>query len=389
MNERELITRTLQGKRTHHIAWATRLDIWHESHRRSGSLPSEFDGLDLTDIHRQVGIGRQCYEPVFTTRLRGVEATVEFNGSVIQQDVEPWVRFPKCSEYVVSDQPGDTLMTFKTPVGSAQIRYRTNVSLVKGGAAPYMVKRLLEDREDFPVVKWILDHMETLPSYDGFRAREEEIGDQGLTIGMMDRVPFQRLLLDFFGEEQAILELYDGTTEFEWLLETLEIRGREILEVALGSPALVVEFPDNIEGMITSPTLFEEHCMPFLQEAADRVHQEGRLLASHMDGNLAPLIDLIPECGVDVVESFSPAPLSALSFEEAWEAWRGKVLIWGGIPSPLFEHHVPRDAFERRVSQMLDLIGDDTRIILGIGDQAMGPTLIERVAWVSQLLGRS
>jgi hypothetical protein len=37
---------------------------------------------------------------------------------------------------------------------------------------------------------------------------------------------------------------------------------------------------------------------------------------------------------------------------------------------------------------MLDLIGDDRRIILGIGDQAVGPSLIERIQKASEMLGR-
>ena len=31
---------------------------------------------------------------------------------------------------------------------------------------------------------------------------------------------------------------------------------------------------------------------------------------------MAPLLHLVPECGIDVVESFSPAPLIPLTFEE-------------------------------------------------------------------------
>ena len=70
------------------------------------------------------------------------------------------------------------------------------------------------------------------------------------------------------------------------------------------------------------------------------------------------------------------------------EAWRGKVLIWGGIPSPVIEAPVPEREFEIWIGRMLDIIGDDRRIIFGIGDQATGPTLAERVRYVSRALGR-
>ena len=128
--------------------------------------------------------------------------------------------------------------------------------------------------------------------------------------------------------------------------------------------------------------------MPFMQEAADQIHAQGRYLGSHMDGNMASLLHLIPECGIDVVESFSPAPLIPLTFEEAWHNWYGKVLIWGGIPSPIFEPHIPQHEFTQWITQMLKLLGDDRQIILGIGDQAVGPSLMERIKMASEMLGR-
>ena len=46
--------------------------------------------------------------------------------------------------------------------------------------------------------------------------------------------------------------------KFQYLLDALNDQGREILEAALASSALMLEFGDNIEGSITSPGLFSE-----------------------------------------------------------------------------------------------------------------------------------
>ena len=78
---------------------------------------------------------------------------------------------------------------------------------------------------------------------------------------------------------------------------------RQVLEIALTSPASLLEFPDNLDGTITSPELFRTYCVPFLQESAAAVHARGRFLGSHMDGDMKPLLDLVPGSGVDVVES--------------------------------------------------------------------------------------
>lgn len=387
-SERELILRALRGERLKILPWATRLDIWYNARSRAGSLPSDFAGLDLMDIHQRLGVGRQSYVTLVKTRLRRVELSVALNGNLVKRISDPCLRFPKPREMVPLHEPGETVFTFRTPVGCCELRYRTNEEVLRSSVRPYLVKHILHSEEDFEAVLWILDHLEVVPDYAAFAAREAEIGREGFTVGMMDRVPYQRLVLDFMGEEHAFYEMVDNPRRFKYLLDILTVHAKETMRLALGSPALLVEFADNFDGMITSPRLFQEYCMPFMQEAADYMHGQGRFLGSHMDGNLKPLLHLIPESGLDVVESFSPAPLSPLSFAEAWEAWSGRVLIWGGIPSPLFEAHVPVWQLEDCVRDILDRVGDEGRIILGIADQAMGPTEAERVSRVSRMLGR-
>ena len=388
MNERQRIVSTLKGEPTDKAPWATRLDIWYTSRLRTGTLPEEMAGKELNEIHRDLKVGRQCYSQLIYTRLRGVDMTVEFNGEVVRKETDPVLRFPQPRELVTMEKPGDTLIALKTPVGTSRMRFQVVEELIRGAAAPYLVEHLLKDGNDFAVVKWIINHSEIVADYDDFEAKEKLAGEQGVTIAMMDRVPFQRILLDFMGEEQTIYLMMDSPENFQYLMDLLTEQSREMVTVSLASAALMLEFGDNIEGSITSPTLFQNYCMPFMQESADRIHAQGRYLGSHMDGNMKSLLHLVPECGVDVVESFSPAPLTRLTFEDAWNAWCGKVLMWGGIPSPIFEPHVPEHEFTEWIKRMLDLLGDDRRIILGIGDQAVGPALQERIQKASEMLGR-
>ena len=388
MTERERIEHTLRGEPADKIPWATRLDIWHTSLTRQRTLPPELAAMDLMDIHRHLGIGRQSYARLTRMRLHGADLCVEFNGTVIHRDTSPKLNFPLPTEYVPAEEAGDTTITFDTPAGSAYLRFRTNEILIREAAAPYLVEHILKDDDDFRIVKWLVDHAECEATYDDFHETETLVGDNGFTIGMLGRIPFQQIMLDYMGEEQTVYGMIDSQRNFEWLLDALGEHVRHALELGLASPALMLEFGDNFEGMITSPRLFREYCVPFLQEAADKVHAQGRVLGSHMDGNMKPLLHLIPECGVDVVESFSPTPLTALTFREAWEAWRGNVVMWGVIPSPIFEPHVPESDFSDWLTEMFDLLHGDQRIILGIGDQAMGPTLTDRITHVSRMLGR-
>jgi hypothetical protein len=60
-------------------------------------------------------------------------------------------------------------------------------------------------------------------------------------------------------------------------------------------------------------------------------------------------VELLPESGLDVCESFTPQPLTELSFEEAWEKWRNGPLIWGGIPSDLL-NRISASEIDRNVA---------------------------------------
>ena len=388
MTERERIERTLRGETCDKIPWATRLDIWHTAVMRSHKLPEEFTGMDIMDIQRHLGIARQSYALVARMHLHGVDVSVEFNGQEIHKEHSPRMNFPVPREYVPAEKPGDTWIHFTTPAGRASLRFRTNMTSIMEAEMPYLMDHILKDKDDYEVVKWILGHAEQEAAFGGFERLEAEIGDYGMTIPMMGRIPFQYIMLDYMGEEQTIYALMDDKPQIDYLLDALGDHARRALELSLELPSLMVEFPDNFEGMVTSPALFRKYCIPFLQESADRVHTKGKILGSHMDGNMKPLVHLIPECGVDVVESFSPAPLTPLTFKEAWDTWQGKVLMWGVIPSPIFEPHVSEQYFENWIEEMFDILAGDQQIVLGIGDQAIGPTLLHRIKRVSELLGR-
>jgi len=148
-------------------------------------------------------------------------------------------------------------------------------------------------------------------------------------------------------------------------------------------PNPYVEFVDNLHGLMTNPRLFAKYCLPQYQRYADIIHGQGKLMGSHTDGDMKPLMHLLPESGLDVAESFSPAPLTSLTFDEAWAAWENGPIIWGGIPSPILEERIPELEFREFVAHVLETIGERP-IILGIGDQVMGNDLIERVRYIAE-----
>ena len=386
MTERERIISVLKRQKPDRVPWATRLDIWFGSHERTGDLPEKYQHSGMMAAHDDLGVGRQSYVRIAKMKLHQVEMVVEFNKQEVYRENSPVFQFPDARDFVPQEEPGETVVTFKTPVGNTHVRYSTNPEILKGYLQPFLTYRILSDESDYPVVQWILNHAEVVPTYEAFLAREAEIGGKGFTIGMMDRVPFQRLLLDFLGEERCFYGMIDHPARFMNLFDQLSEIDREYVRIALESPAFMVEYGDNFDGQMTNPRLFKKYCLAHLQEVSEKVHAAGKVFGSHMDGDMRHLIDLVPETGLDVVESFSPAPLTSLRFDEAWEAWYNKVLMWGAIPSTIFEDEIPQDLFEEQVTDILTTVVPDGLIILGIGDQAVQRTRPDRIKQVSRLL---
>ena len=165
-------------------------------------------------------------------------------------------------------------------------------------------------------------------------------------------------------------------------MEAVDRQIVEILERLSGLDAPYVEFIDNLDGVMTNPPLFQKYLVPCYQRYADILHRQGKQLGSHTDGNLKTLVQLLPGSGLDVCESFTPAPVTDCTFEEAWQAWENGPLIWGGIPSYFLEARLPEPEFKERMERLLELV-QDRPIILGIADALMSDNEVERVQWIA------
>ena len=311
---------------------------------------------------------------------------VSFNGEEVFRRHNPVLSFPTDYGLVPLDNPGQTIVEFDTPAGTVSVVFKTTDEILEDFSVPYVEKHLIRQESDFQIVYWILDHCRTIADFDCFVSREEEIGQQGLTVGEIGRVPFQRLILDFLGEERCFYLMFDNPKQFRVLLDRLMELDVENLDMGLEFPGLMLEYGDNFDGEITNPNLFKEYCLLHLQQASEKAHAAGKVLGSHMDGDMSHLVELVPETGLDVIEAFSPYPLSGLTFHEAWPAWKNKIVMWGVIPSPLFEANTPEEEFERIVIDIVKTIAGQGKAILGVADQALPPTLPDRIVRAGEII---
>jgi hypothetical protein len=94
----------------------------------------------------------------------------------------------------------------------------------------------------------------------------------------------------------------------------------------------------------------------------------------------------IDEAGWDMVECFITAPMVPLTMERAREEWGTRIIMWGGIPSNLLAPSVPEEEFRSYMHRLFDIIAPGDAFILGVADNVMPDSVIERIAWISELV---
>jgi len=375
----------LAGDRPDRIPFCDRLELWRTALIRQGRLPAAYEGLSLIDSHRKSGLGQLAFVVPHDFVLRGVELTVSVDGAVTSRETDPVTsRWPVMEDRVQADRPGATVFEFATPVGTIRVRQVMLPEAVEWAQVPYLEEHPIKSLEDYDTVHWIIDHLEVVPRFDRIQAAADEIGDFGFVLPRIDRIPFQEVLIDLLGETNLFYALSDQPDRVHKLLAAVQELRVETAGVLAGLDVPYVEFGDNVTGHMTNPRLFAEYAIPEYQRLVEIYHAQGKKVGSHFDGELKPLLGLLPETGLDVIESVSPAPLTECTFDELWKAIGGSPpIMWGVIPSPLLEARTPEEELHAFVDHVLETVGDDP-VILGISDMVLGNNLIERLEWVSQ-----
>ncbi len=384
MTIHERVCAILEGEHPDRLPFIDRLEIWYKHHTRTGTLPEQYKGMSLTEVHRAVGIGQEKFFSLYSIRLRGVEVICKFEGETFYRETDPVLdSFPRLSGLIPKDRAGVSVTIFITPVGTLSVQHQILDEMIVSGVVPYMKEHLIKEEADYRTVEYILERAEYVPQYERAHEEEASLGDIGFLVPTLPRIPFQQILIEYLGAIPLFHALYDSPKLVNKLLTLLNDQLIEIIHKLGEWHGPYVEFMDNLHAEMTNPRLFAEYCLPYYQRYTEILHGQGKKAGSHTDGNVKPLLGLLAESGLNVCESFSPTPLTECTFEEAWEAWKDGPIIWGGIPSPVLEERTSEPEFRKYILRLLKTIGNRP-IILGIGDMVMGNNLIDRVRYIAE-----
>jgi len=294
MTLREKILAVLQKKGQDKIPWAA-----YDLYLPRGKVEREL---------RNSGCGLIEYYPVSSllTPAMASEGMWVYESEV--KDVEMSIKT------VWEDNERVLIRTYHSPLGSIFEKVKED----PGYHSMWVKKFSINSPPDYEIAKFIIENTIYRENYDSFLQAQENLGDDGVVMALMDRSPWQKMLFELVGAERLYIDFHDNRTLVEDLLSSIERKSDEAYRIAADSPAEVIWIPDNITGDLTEPKIFEKYCLPFYNKQGKLLHRKNKTIGVHMDGKLKCLKDLIKKADIDVIESFTlPEAGGDLSIEEA------------------------------------------------------------------------
>ena len=215
--------------------------------------------------------------------------------------------------------------TFETPVGTV---FREISPDPAGAGSEHIRKHYITDIEDYKIIQYLVEHSVIKPRGKQGYLLKEELGDDGVIFGRLDRSPYQKCLIELAGAEQFLIDMFTDPEPVSELLETLAHKMLSSLDMIADTTPDIFWQPDNITVDMTPPNSYETYCMPLYEKYKSRLSDTGIPYMVHMDGRIRGLADLIEKSSFDIIESISyPCIGGDCTLTEARELLPSKVVI--------------------------------------------------------------
>jgi hypothetical protein len=378
---RERMLRAIRGDNCDVLPCVPRLDLWYKANRVNGTLPNRFKNAALSDIIESLDIGHHMVIPDYRDALFPESEASRSLG--LYQCNSICYRIDFDVERSIEIEGSDVVTRYQTPKGTITTRVRYDEEMRREGVTLSLVREhAIKDIGDFEAAGYIFEHAAVTPCYENFNRKNEEIGDRGViaAFSTTSASGMHFILQELMPLDKFFLATYDYPQELSTLSAQIETLLDRIFDIVAQSPARVLLLGVNFDSMITYPPFFEKYIAPSLKEKSERLHRAGKYLLCHTDGENRGLLDLYVKSGIDVADSYCPAPMTKTTLKEARETFGDRVTIWGGIPSVAFlEDSMSEHDFDRYLDMTMDSIGDGKRMIIAIADSTPPAAKFERI----------
>ena len=312
-------------------------------HQRPSRLSGELGRLTFVDFYRTFGWGLPCHlYDWYDERLTpGVEKTVRTEGR-------------------------QRTVTFRTPRGDLSRTYKLDA---EGTWSEY--GHMVRTPADLSKVECLLEHTEFGPRHERVLKFLKETEGFGIGDLVIFRSPFGKLIHEYMGFEQVAYALHDDPAALLEFMAFQEEKDLELIRLAARAPGSIVIISDHADENLISPAWYRAYCMPFYRRACAILHEAGKLVSTHLDGNFKGYLPFIGDTGFDLLDGCTPAPMFNYEPEELAAATSGaggksRLGCYCGVPACLFTTGtlpVTLADFAERIARAFD-----QRVIVNVGD---------------------
>ena len=165
--------------------------------------------------------------------------------------------------------------------------------------------------------------------------------------------------------------------------EALAITQEQLIDVINTSPIEIINLGDNVHAGLLPPRWFRAYVLPVYQRRSMLLHEAGKFVHAHWDGDCKPLLPFARETGLDGIEAITPRPQGDVTLEEVKEAL-GDMFLLDGIPAVYFDRTYPEQDLIDCARECIDLFAPN--LILGISDELSSHGEIERIRLVGDIV---
>jgi len=207
------------------------------------------------------------------------------------------------------------------------------------------------------------------PCYDEFLKHDRLYGHQSIARPETIYTPMQDLICKYMGVEAFCIEWADRRDRLLKLCAIVAEDRRKRLALVANSPARFAVIEGNVIADVVGPDRFQKYHVPYIEEACEMLHGNGKWAGAHLDHNNKILAPLIAGTSLDLIESFTPPPDCNLSLAEARRLWPEKT-IQINFPSSL--HLGGAENVRKAAADILKEVTPGNRFIVGVSEDVSG-----------------
>ena len=265
----------------------------------------------------------------------------------------------------------------RTPVGE--------VSTVRepAGFTSWTLERLFKGPEDYKILKFMARDQQVRPCYEEYADAEKWMGEDIILRSSVGLTPLHEIMIHTMNVETFALEWADRQDEILELESILREKHKDRYPILADSPITHANYGGNETPDVMGPPRFREFVVPLYEACGKLLHQKGKLLGAHLDGNNRPWADAVAKSSLDYVEAFTPAPDTDMTLAEALDAWADKVL-WINYPSSV--HLASIEKIKETTREIVSLARETNRVIIGITEDIPPDRWQENLLAISEVI---